>query len=126
MLEISCYGELLLAIIYGTIANMPTATRFRGDLLRSVRKARKLSQSQLGSRISAHVTSISDWETGKNAPSGRHVAGLCRELGITAEQLYGDEDEEESDMYAQLVSDLRRIARVEAESVVAEHEAAAR
>lgn len=98
--------------------------RFRGDLLRSVRKAHKLSQSQLAGRIGSHVTSISDWERGDNAPSGRHVAGLCRELGITAEQLYGDEDEEDEAVYAKLVDDLRRVARAEAERVVAEHEVA--
>lgn len=75
---------------------MHARARFNRRRLREARKARDLSQSQLAGRIGAHFTSISDWETGKNAPSGRHVASLCRELGITAEQLYDEEEEEES------------------------------
>lgn len=70
---------------------------FRGDKLRGLRKASRLSQTQLGSRIGAHVTSISDWERGANAPSGRHVAALSREFGVDAEHFYGgDEEDEES------------------------------
>lgn len=69
---------------------------FDGARLREARKARGLSQSQLGSLIGAHVTSISDWERGANAPSGRHIASISRELGVSVEELYGDDDEESS------------------------------
>lgn len=69
--------------------------RFRGDYLRDARKARGWSQSRLAFRIGAHVTSVSDWERGDNAPSGRHVAGLARELGVPAERFYGDSDDDE-------------------------------
>lgn len=69
---------------------------FDGALLRKARQAKNLSQSQLAARISAHVTSISDWERGANEPSGRHVASLSRELGVDAAEFYGDDDDEES------------------------------
>lgn len=71
---------------------------FDGSRLRAARKQKGLSQSKLAARIGAHVTSVSDWERGDNAPSGRHIASLSRELGVTAEELYGcgDDDEEES------------------------------
>lgn len=88
---------------------MKTRTRFRGDRLRTARKGRGLSQSTLATRIGAHFTSVSDWERGANAPSGRHVAGICRELGIAAEQLYEDDDEEEPLMVA-LTRQLARVA----------------
>jgi transcriptional regulator with XRE-family HTH domain len=101
---------------------------FDGKKLRAVRKAMRLSQSELGRRIGAHVTSISDWERGENSPSGRHVAGLARELGVTVGDLYGDaaaEDDEESDeplsreqmdLYLTLHARLQRhIARVASE-----------
>lgn len=68
---------------------------FKGSVLRAARKEKGLSQSELGRRIGAHVTSISDWERGDNAPSGRHVASLSRELGVGVEKFY-DEAEEES------------------------------
>lgn len=69
---------------------------FRGDKLRDTRKAKNWSQSKLARKIGAHVTSVSDWERGANAPSGRHVASLSRELGVKAESFYSDDDEEES------------------------------
>lgn len=77
---------------------------FRGDRLRALRKAAALSQGQLGARIGAHTTSVSDWERGDNAPSGRHVASLSRELGVSAEHFYGDDADEEDH-----VARLRRV-----------------
>lgn len=88
-------------------------TRFRGERLREARKGRGLSQSTLAARIGAHFTSVSDWERGANAPSGRHVASICRELGITTEQLYDEEEDEESamgDPYVALTVQVRRVA----------------
>lgn len=73
-----------------------TARSFRGERLRDLRKSRQLSQTQLGSRIGAHVTSISDWERGDNAPSPRHVAGLAQEFGVGMDHFYADDDEEEA------------------------------
>lgn len=72
--------------------------RFRGDRLRELREARKpkLSQGGLGKSIGAHVTSISDWERGANAPSGRHVASLAREFGVSVEHFYAEDDDEEA------------------------------
>jgi transcriptional regulator with XRE-family HTH domain len=90
-----------------------TSRQFRGRLLRDARKARKLSQTQLGAKIGAHVTSISDWERGANAPSGRHVAALSRELGVSAEHFYESDDDEESDMVADLVKAIRAVVRDE-------------
>lgn len=69
---------------------------FSGERLKAARNARKLSQSALALRIGAHPTSVSDWERGENVPSGRHLANLCRELGVAFEQLCDDEDEEEA------------------------------
>lgn len=75
---------------------MPFAVtgKFRGDKLRAARTARGWSQSKLARKLGAHVTSVSDWERGDNAPSGRHVAGLSRELGVPVETFYSDDDEE--------------------------------
>lgn len=84
---------------------------FRGDRLRKMRKAAGWSQSVLGAKIGAHVTSISDWERGDNEPSGRHIAGLAREFGVTAEFFYGDNLDEEDRVV--------RLRRLRAELVLA-------
>lgn len=92
------------------------ARSFRGDRLRVLRKARGFSQTELGSRIAAHVTSISDWERGANEPSGRHVASLSRELGVAAEHFYAD-DEDEEDAVADLLKSIRALVRAEVRSI---------
>ena len=73
-----------------------TGMAFRGGRLRDARKTKGLSQTRLAQKIGAHVTSISDWERGANAPSGRHVASLSRELGVEVGEFYGDADDEEA------------------------------
>jgi transcriptional regulator with XRE-family HTH domain len=71
--------------------------KFRGDRLKTLRNQAepKISQGELGARIGAHVTSISDWERGANEPSGRHVASLAREFDVDAEHFYGSDDDDE-------------------------------
>lgn len=58
--------------------NLPP--RVDGSKIREARDAADLSQSQLASKIGAHVTSISDWERGAGQPSTRHLAGLAEAL----------------------------------------------
>jgi len=79
----------------------PLGTRiFRGDRLKAAREAMRKSQSRLAREIGAHVTSVSDWERNKNAPSGRYVAALCANLAVTPEYLYGEDDDEEASSLA--------------------------
>lgn len=85
--------------------------KFLGKKLRSLRKARGWSQNELGRRIGAHVTSISDWERGDNEPSGRHVVSLARELKVNVDELYGSDDDEEDQV--------RRLRQIRAELVLA-------
>lgn len=84
---------------------------FRGDKLRDARNAKSWSQSKLARKIGAHVTSVSDWERGANAPSGRHVASLSRELGVKAESFYSDDDDDESEAVTNLVHALLHALR---------------
>lgn len=80
---------------------MATASRaFNGKRLRALRTEKGWSQGELGRRIGAHTTSVSDWERGDNAPSGRHVAGLAREFGIEAEHFYDSDDDSEAALSA--------------------------
>jgi len=72
-----------------------------------------MSQGALGQRIGAHITSVSDWERGDNAPSGRYVVALASEFGVPAEHFYSDDEEEEADPMVDLLSALRRFVREE-------------
>lgn len=92
-------------------------TTFDGTRLRDARKQKGLSQSRLAQKIGAHVTSVSDWERGDNAPSGRHVASLTRELGVPVNEFFGaEEDDEESDVAAVLLRALENFVRARSKS----------
>lgn len=75
---------------------------FSGEKLKAIREeikaetsGRKGSQSWLAYTIGAHVTSISDWERGANAPSPRHLNALAQALGCDMDDLFagrGDGD----------------------------------
>ena len=77
-----------------------------GAQIKQARTRAHLSQSQLAMVIGAHVTSISDWERGRNAPSARHLIGIARATGTTIDDFSTDEDEE-----AELAADLARVVR---------------
>lgn len=99
--------------------------RFRGERLRELRRARGDSQTRLGQRIGAHVTSISDWERGDNAPSPRHVASLARELGVPIEHFYGDAEDEEAAQVAPELQDFAKALEAMVERAFAKVRAAA-
>lgn len=112
-----CYGDLLFRNRLEILTNIMERAHsidmiFRGARLRAARNAKGLSQARLSRRINAHVTSISDWERGANAPSGRHVASLSRELDVPVGEFYGD-DEEESEPVEDLMTAIRRVVREE-------------
>lgn len=76
-----------------------TGREFSGAKLKSLREAikaetagRKGSQSWLAYTIGAHVTSISDWERGANAPSPRHLSALAQALGCEMDDLFAMKD----------------------------------
>ena len=48
-----------------------------GSRIRQARRLAGLSQSQLAAKISAHPTSVSDWERGVNEPSVRHMTSIA-------------------------------------------------
>jgi transcriptional regulator with XRE-family HTH domain len=83
-----------------------------GKWIRRHRTERGWSQTQLGGRINAHVTSVSDWERGDNLPSARHLATLAAVFGDRppAEE---EDEEEAADPVASLMDAIRAIVRQE-------------
>jgi transcriptional regulator with XRE-family HTH domain len=86
-----------------------------GARIRQARKAANLSQTQLARKIGAHVTSVSDWERGKNAPSARHLLGIAKATGTNIADfgVDDDRDDEEADPVADLVNAIRALVRAE-------------
>ena len=48
-----------------------------GDNLKSIRKAKKISQEELAEKLGVSRQSISKWETGENYPSMNNIICLC-------------------------------------------------
>ena len=65
-----------------------------GERLHVLRKARKLSQRQLGNVVRVSHVTISQWESSDSHPSGTNLMALCQALDCTAKHLmYGSESE---------------------------------
>lgn len=102
---------------------MPVRT-FSGERLRRFRSARRLTQHDLASELRSRgfgttQTTISRWEDGQQPHSGV-LPSLADVLQIEMEELYGSDDDEESDLLgaldASLRSYLRRLIQEEARS----------
>src|SRR5262245_3921336 len=68
-----------------------------GARIRQARKSEKLSQSQLAAKIGAHVTSVSDWERGQNAPSARHLLSIAQATGTKIDHFTDEDGDGEDD-----------------------------
>jgi transcriptional regulator with XRE-family HTH domain len=85
-----------------------------GGRIRQARKRANLSQSQLAAKIGAHVTSVSDWERGRNAPSSRHLLGIAKATGTQIERFNTDDDEGDDDRPAiDFLAAVRALVRAE-------------
>lgn len=63
-----------------------TALRL-GNALRSLRRAKGLTQDELASLSSVHVTSIRDYEQGRAAPTWHTLAQIAAGLGISMTEI---------------------------------------
>lgn len=96
-------------------------SKLLGARIRQARKGANLSQSQLAAKIGAHVTSVSDWERGRNAPSARHLLAIAHATGSQLERLTEEgEDDEEADPVMHLAASIRALVRAELRSAAAE------
>lgn len=68
------------------------------EALKANTNGRQGSQSWLAGQIGAHFTSVSDWERGVNQPSTRHLRAIADVLGVRIEDLYTDDEDEESSL----------------------------
>lgn len=96
-------------------------SKLLGARIRQARKGANLSQSQLATKIGAHVTSVSDWERGRNAPSARHLLAIAQATGAQLEQLTSEDgDDEEADPVVTLIDSIRALVRAELRTAATE------
>ncbi len=95
--------------------------RDAGNRIRQARKGAGLSQTELARKVGVSVTTVSDWETGKYAPTMRHLAALSKVLrkdplwfmggsdcGRVAGTAAGDLSVEDIDRLMDLLRDAKR------------------
>lgn len=59
-------------------------------VLREMRKAQKLSQAELASKVKVTQGAVSAWETGLYNPNTRKLKQLARELDCSVDKLIED------------------------------------
>lgn len=60
-----------------------------GENIRKARKAAGVSQAELAERLQVHQKDISRWESGFYTPTLNVFTRICRELGVSSDELLG-------------------------------------
>lgn len=67
-----------------------------GNFITEKRKEKNLTQAQLAEKLGVSNKTISKWENGKCMPDYGIIENLCKELGITIQELiYGENNDKE-------------------------------
>ena len=75
--------------------------------LKELRKARKLTQTQLGELVGVDMRTISNWECGRTQMDMEQAWCVCRALKCSVNDLVGWKDTPLSPQEQQLISDFR-------------------
>jgi GTP pyrophosphokinase len=62
-----------------------------GERIKAARKAKGLSQEQLGEKLGISFQAVSSWETGKFIPDSEHLPALAKVLDISLDSLFAEE-----------------------------------
>jgi transcriptional regulator with XRE-family HTH domain len=97
---------------------MAMTLRFSGKKLREFRLSSGLTQAELARRANVRERQIIRWENDQNAPRSGAVMVLGQVLGQPSDSFFTDEngseeDDEEADPMADLVTALRAFVRAE-------------
>lgn len=67
-----------------------TDNKKTGERIRNARKAKGLSQEQLGEKLGVSFQAVSTWEQGKFIPDSGHLPRLAKVLGISLDSLFAE------------------------------------
>lgn len=63
------------------------------NMVRKYRRWNEMSQAELAEKVQVSRQTIANIERGNYSPSVHLALGICRELGKTVEQVFGNEQE---------------------------------
>ena len=63
-----------------------------GKRIAAARKAKKMTQEQLGDRLGVSFQAVSTWEQGKFIPDAEHLPALAKVLGLSLDALFDEEE----------------------------------
>lgn len=89
-----------------------------GNFISEKRKEKNLTQAQLAEKLGVSNKTISKWENGKCMPDYGIIENLCKELGITIQELiYGENNDKEVSSFdeTQIIDLIRRINELESQ-----------
>ena len=66
--------------------------RLAGKRIRAARKAKGLSQEELGEKLDISFQAVSTWETGKCVPDADHLPALAKELDLSLDALFAERE----------------------------------
>jgi len=82
------------------------------DTIKAARKAAKLSQAEVATRIGVAQPTVSGWENGDYCPDLKNIIAMCDLFGVTPNRLLGYEDSsgsEYSDAEVRLIMCVREV-----------------
>ena len=83
-----------------------------GKYISEKRKEKKLTQEELAEKLGVSDRAVSNWENGKNMPDLSLFKPLCKELGITINDLMSGEDVEDNKYIESLENNIIDIVNV--------------
>ena len=86
-----------------------------GKFISECRKNKKMTQAELAEKLNITDRAISKWETGKGMPDSSIMLDLCKELGITVNELLSGEMIEMNDYDKKTEELLLQMAKKEEE-----------
>jgi len=63
-----------------------------GERIKTARKAKKLTQTELCEKCDIHINSLYKYEKGENSPPFEAIIKIAQALGITIAELVGEKD----------------------------------
>lgn len=89
---------------------MPSRPKVDSQKIAQLRRLKKIDQTEFAGRLRKHglgatQATVSRWENGQE-PRAYALPAIAAELGVTVDELYGDEDDEESDQLPHAPDDM--------------------
>ena len=84
-----------------------------GKFIAKLRKDKNMTQEQLAEKMGVSINAVSKWERGLSFPDVSLYKGLCKELGISIEELInGEKDNSEEAKEKAIISTVKEKEKI--------------